>query len=205
MAGMNPDSPLARLHGNYDRPTQWKAIVITILVLLLVGAIVGARMTMAIVPPHVVVAERGTLGSDAQADLDSNLDFERPRDRQQAIDYALDHTARLLSPSPTHAPSLDFSAKKRPGSSPEYAALFVLEFEAAAKQALSTARAWRVRSEVKVFGRRLVAAHEWILVEDPTDGARIFLDPMLYDAWASSNVTWNVKQGGQIAVPGGAK
>ncbi len=94
---------------------------------------------------------------------------------------------------------------KRKGSSPEYAALFVVVFEAASKRAGSSARAWRVESPVRVFEKVIPLAgfetHDWILVHDPADGARIYLDPMLSDAFLGSSLARNVKGGASIALP----
>jgi hypothetical protein len=200
------DSPLARLHGSYeDDPRPWKAILISLLVVVLLGLAIGARVTFALIAPHTVIPVPGVLSTEKRAELDNELDYNRPFDRDQAIEVALDFTARALTISPTHTTSLDFGTQKRKGNSSEYAALFVVVFEAAAKRALSSARAWRVRSGVRIFNKPVptVSDHEWIVVHDPADGARIYIDPMLYDTWLSSNVTYNVKLAGgaPIALP----
>jgi hypothetical protein len=205
MAGMR-ESPLARPHGKRRRPPRpWGFIIGSTLFVLLLGAGVGARATFALIAPHEVLPPVAVLSADKRAELDTELDYNRPFDRDQAIDFALDYTAQSLSLSLGHPTSFDFGAGKRKGSSVEYAALFVAVFEAASKRAGSTARAWRVRSQARVFNKvvplRGFADHDWILVQDPADGARIYLDPTLYDVWLSSNLTRNVKGGAAIPLP----
>jgi hypothetical protein len=205
MAGVR-ESPLARPHGKRKRPRRpWGSIVALIVFLLLVGAGIGARASLALIAPHEVLPSVTTLSPEKRADLEQELDFNRPFDRDQAIDFALDYTAQSLSFSLGHPTSFEFGAGKRKGTCVEYAALFVAVFEAASKRAGSSARAWRVRSQARVFNKVVpfkgFADHDWILVHDPADGARIYLDPTLYDAWLSSNLTRNVKGGAGIVLP----
>jgi hypothetical protein len=200
-------SPLARPHGKHRGPPRpWKSILFLVLFLALLGTGIAARVQLALVAPHVVSPPNATLTAEKRKEMDDDLDIERPLDRDQAIDYALDYTARSLSLSPGHAtPSFDFGVGKHAAGSPEYAAFFVSAFEAACKRAGSSARAWRVRSAVRIFGKvvplKLFADHDWILVYDAADGARIFLDPMLNDAFLSANLSRNVKGGAEIAIP----
>jgi hypothetical protein len=205
MAGVR-ESPLARPHGKRKGPRRpWGPIVALVLFLLLLGAGIGARASLALIAPHEVLPSVATLSPEKRADLEQELDFNRPFDRDQAIDFALDYTAQSLSFSLGHPTSFEFGAGKRKGNCVEYAALFVAVFEAASKRAGSSARAWRVRSQARVFNKVVpikgFADHDWILVHDPADGARIYLDPTLYDAWLSSNLTRNVKGGAGIVLP----
>jgi hypothetical protein len=197
------DSSLARRHGNYDRPKPWRAILVTLLVVLLVGAGLAARISLRLLPPHVVASAPVALQPDLRTELDAALDFERPSDRQQAIDFALDFTARHLSPSPSHKTSLDFGSKKRPGNSTEYAALFAAVLEVTGPHVPTSAHAVSVVSTVRIYGKPVphLRDHTWSMVYDPADGVRIFLDAMLQDAWLNGDVGWNVKAAGQIAVP----
>jgi hypothetical protein len=201
------ESPLARPHGKRRGPRRpWGFIVSFVLFLALFAAIVAARVSFKLIAPHTVFPSTGTtLSPEKRADLDQELDFNRPFDRDQAIDFALDYTAQSLSLSLGHPTSFDFGAGKRGGNCVEYAALFVAVFEAASKRAGSTARAVRVRSQGRVFNKVVplkgLADHDWVLVYDPSDGARIYLDPTFYDLWLSSNLTRNVKGGAEIQVP----
>jgi hypothetical protein len=197
------ESPLARPHGKRRRPPRpWGLIVSSVLVVALLATAGAARLTFALIAPHSVFPPLATLTREKRAQLDEELELDRPFDRDQAIDFALDFTAESLSLSfapGRAAPSFDFNVGKRKAGSAEYAALFVAVFEAASKRAGSTARAWRVSSPVRVFGRviprRGLEDHDWVLVHDPADGARIYLDPTLADAWLGASLTRNVKGG----------
>jgi hypothetical protein len=204
------ESPLARPHGRRRGSRRsWGRLITFWLFILLLGAGVAVRLTFALVPPHTLAGGAAVLSAEKRAQLDQELEFSRPFDRDQAIDFALDYTAASLWPSlsPGQASSLEFGLGKRKGAPADYAALFVVAFEAASKRVGSTARAWPVRSDVRVFNKvipmKSLAEHDWILVRDPADGARIYLDPMLYDAMLGSSLARNVKGGESIAVPTG--
>jgi hypothetical protein len=207
------DSPLARPHGKRRRPPRpWKTLVFFTLFILLLGVGVAARASFVLLPPHAVTSSASgapaMLSTDKRAQLDEELDFNRPFDRDQAIDFALDFTAQSLTFAPGHPPSFDFGVGKRKACSTEYAALFAVVFEAASKRAGSTARGWRVQSPVRVFNKVLplkgADTHDWVLVHDPADGARIYLDPTLSDLFLGSSVTRNVKGGPEIQLPADA-
>ena len=198
-------SPLARPHGKRRRPPRpWGFIISFVLLLGLVGTGAAARLTFALVALHTVSPPLATLSGEKRAQLDEELEIERPSDRDQAIDFALAFTAESLSiaPGPRRSPSFEFGVGKRKAGSAEYAALFVTVFEAASKRAGSTARAWRVNSQVRVFDKVIplkgFGDHDWILVHDPADGARLYFDPMLCDAWLGASVARNVKGGAEI-------
>ena len=199
------ESPLARPHGKRRRPPRpWGFIVSSVLVVALLATAGAARLTFALNAPHTVLPPNATLSREKKAQLDEELELDRPFDRDQAIDFALDYTGESLTFAPGHVPSFDFNVGKRKAGSAEYAALFVAVFEAASKRAGSTARAWRVNSPLRVFGRVLPRRgfedHDWVLVHDPADGARIYLDPTLADAWLGGSLTRNVKGADGIAL-----
>jgi hypothetical protein len=200
------ESPLARPHGKRRGPRRpWGFIVTSVLFVLLLGAGAAARVMFTLIAPHTLSPPVAVLSADKRAQLDQELDYNRPFDRDQAIDFALDYTAESLSFSPGHPASFDFGVGKRKGGSTEYAALFVAVFEAASKRAGSSARAWRVNSQARVWGKVIplkgFGDHDWILVFDPADGARIYLDPTLADLWLGSTLARNVKGGAGIVVP----
>ena len=200
------ESPLARPHGKRRRPPRrWGLIVSSLLFVGLLGAGGAARLTFTLRPPHTVFRPVATLSPEKRAQLDEELEIDRPFDRDQAIDFALDFTADSLTFSPGHAPSFEFGPGKRKAGSAEYAAFFVAVLEAASKRAGSTARGWRVNSQARVFEKVIplpgFADHDWVLVHDPADGARIYLDPALYDGWLGSSLARNVKGGTEIPLP----
>ncbi len=206
---MRHDSPLARPHAPPRRRIPWGLLALFLFFGLL-GAGVAARLTFQLLPPHAVLPPAAVLGADKRAALDQELDFNRPFDRDQAIDFALGYTADSLTFSLAggRPPSFDFGVGKRKGGDAEHAALFVAVFEAASRKAGSSARAYRVRSPLRVFGKPVrvpglsgFADHDWVLVFDPADGARIALDPTLYDALLAATLTRNVRGVAAITIP----
>jgi len=202
------ESPLARPHGKRKRPRRpWGAILFSTLLVLLLGTGIAARFTLVLAPPHTVFASLATLTAEKKAALDQELELSRPADRDQAIDFALSYTAESLTLAPfsQRTPSFEFGVGKRPGNSAEHAALFVAVLEAAAKRVGSSARAERVESPLRVFKKAIplpgFAVHDWVLVYDPADGARIFLDPTLSDAWLGATLGRNVQGGSAIPLP----
>jgi hypothetical protein len=200
------DGPaLARPHGKRRTPRRWRMRLLVLTVFLSLGTGIAARLTFTLIPPHEVLPSLATLSAEKRAQLDEALEVERPLDREQAIDFALQFTGQSLSLSPGQSPSFDFDVGARRGGAAQYTALFAVVFDAAAKKAGSTARAVRVRSQVRVFGKRVPLpafdSHDWSLVRDPADGARIYLDPTLADAWLGATLARNVKGGAAIDLP----
>ncbi len=182
-------------------------ISFALVVLLLIG-IAAARLQLTLIAPHVAFAPSATLSDDKKKQLDEAIADAMLSDRDHAIDLALDFTGRSLSYSLGHKTSLEFGAGSRGGSGTEYAELFAAAFDIAATHAGSTARAYRVRSAARVFDKRvlpslgaLFADHDWVLVADPADGARIYLDPTLADVWLGASIARNVKGGDAITLP----
>lgn len=204
---MSDDGPaLARPHGKRKRPPgRWILRISFTLFFLLLVAAAAARATFTLIPPHAASPPSAVLSAEKRSQIDGALEIDRPLDRDQAIEFALDFTGQSLSFSPGHATSLEFGAAPRKANGTEYAALFVAVFNVAARKAGSTARAWRVHSDVRVFDKRipmpLLADHDWVLVRDPADGARIYLDPLLSDLWLGATLSRNVKGGADIALP----
>jgi hypothetical protein len=196
---------MARVRGLRREKRSWGLRIFFVFLVLLAVGIVAARLQLTLIPPHVAFAPAATLSPDKKMQLDDAIADAMLTDRERAIDLALDFTGRSLSFSLWHKTSLDFGAGSRGGNCVEYAELFVAAFDVAAKRVGSTARAYRVRSEVRVFGKRIPLAafanHDWVLVTDPADGARIYLDPTFYDAWLGASIARNVKGGDAITLP----
>ncbi|HEY2512074.1 MAG TPA: hypothetical protein VGI39_14500 [Polyangiaceae bacterium] len=209
MASLTPEERAnldIKRRGKRRRPKRrWGLRLFFFFLFAAIVTLVVARFSFTLIPPHAVLPSAAVLSSDKRSQLDEALDVDRPLDRDQAIDFALQYTAQSLSFSLRHPTSLEFGPAPRPGNCAEYAALFTAVFEASAKKAGSTARAWRVRSPARVFKKRIPLAafadHDWILVHDPADGARIYLDPTFYDAWLGASLTRNVREGGSIPIP----
>jgi hypothetical protein len=186
-------------------PSKWPLRLFLLFLVLVVAGGVASRFQLTLVPPHVAFAPDANLTDEKKKQLDAALDEQLPSDRDQAIDFALDFTGKSLSFSLGRTTSLDFDVRPRGGGGMQYAALFVAAFDAAAKRTGSTALAYRVRSATRVFGKRVplasLAEHDWVMVVDPADGARIYLDPMFADAWLGASLSRNVKGGEAIAIP----
>jgi hypothetical protein len=195
---------MARLREKAAKKSWGLRIFFTLVVLLFIG-IVAARISLKLIPPHVTFAPSATLSDDRKKQLDDVIADAMLSDRDHALDLALDFTGRSLSFSLWHKTSLEFGAGSRGGNCVEYAELFVAVFDIAAKHAGSSARAYRVRSDARVFGKRIPLAsfadHDWVLVVDPADGARIYLDPTFSDAWLGASIARNVVGGDSIALP----
>ena len=181
-------------------------VLLALVVLAIVGAIAIRFVGLELRPPHTVLGSAEPLGDAKRAELDAALVDDRPLDRDEAIRFALDFTAKSLSFSLDHPTSFAFGTQPRHGNCVEYSDLFAAAFDAAAKVAGSTARAYRVHSgDVRVFGKvvplRGFADHDWVLIADKADGARIYVDPTLYDAWLGSGIERNVVGRDAIAIP----
>jgi len=187
---------------------SWGLRIFFAFVVLLAVGIAAARIELTLIPPHVAFAPSATLSDDKKKQLDDVIADAMLSDRDQVIDLALDFTSRSLSFSLGHKTSLDFGVPTRGANCVEYSELFVAVFDVAAKHAGSTARAYRVRSDARVFGKPVspflgasFADHDWVLVVDPADGARIYLDPTFADAWLGASIARNVKGGDAITLP----
>jgi hypothetical protein len=187
------------------RRKSWGLRVLFALLVLLLAGVAAARVELTLVPPHTAFAPTATLSDDKKKELDEAIADAMLSDRDHAIDLSLEVTSRWLSFSPWHKSSFAFGGGSRGANGAEYAELFAAVFDVAAKHAGSTARAYRVRSDVRVFGKRVPLAsfadHDWVLVVDPADGARIDLDPMLSDAWLGASLARNVRGGEAITLP----
>ena len=108
---------LARPHARRRSRIRWGRILFLLLLLALVGGGAAARLTFALLPPHVVLPADVVLSPEKKAQLEEALEIDRPLDRDQAIDFSLEFTAQSLSLSLGHPPSTDFgvASKRVPG------------------------------------------------------------------------------------------
>jgi hypothetical protein len=189
------------------RKRNWPLRLFFVFLVLLVALGVAARLQLALVPPHVASAPAARLSPEKKKQLDDLVDEQVPTNRDEAIELALDFTGKSLSLSPGHPTSFDFGIKPQGANCAEYASLFVAAFDAAAKRVGSSALGYRVHSDVRVFGKRIPVAafadagHDWVMVVDPADGARIYVDPVFADLWLGASLARNVKGGDGIDVP----
>jgi hypothetical protein len=180
-----------------------------IAVVSVVGVAIAATRVYAIEyrPPHVLLPVPAPLGAPEQRSLDSTLEKENPRDREQVIDFALSFTGRNLFFGMGHSSGFEFpDGSPRAASSVDYTYLFVLVFDAAARRANLPARAYRVRTlDARLFGLEITVGglgdHDWALIVDPSDGARFYEDPTFSDVYLGANIERNVVDGERIAVP----
>jgi hypothetical protein len=184
---------------------RWGLRVASALLLLLLVGVAAARLELTLIAPHAAFAPTATLSDDRKKELDEAIADAMLTDRERALDLSLDVTGRWLTLAPWHKTSLEMGRGARGGNGTEYAELFATVFDVAAKRAGSTARAYRVESDARVLGEKIplasLARHDWVLVVDAADGARIALDPMLADAWLGASLARNVRGGDAIPLP----
>lgn len=171
---------------------------------VLVAALgVTARLGLELRGPHVVLSYGSPLNAEKQRELDEAIAAKHPRTKTEVLDFALDYTARSLRFSLDHPTSLRFESATRDGNCVEYTYLFVQAFNAAAKRASVSARAYAVRStQARIAGVKVplrgFADHDFAVVQD--DAERLYVDPTLYDAHLGWNVAFNVKDKDRLAV-----
>ncbi len=158
-------------------------------------------------PPHVLLPVPTALNDAKRHQLEQALAAAEPNDRERVLQFALEFTARSLYLGFDHRANFVFSSDAaRPGNCVEYGYLFVAVFNAAARNAGLAARAHRVRSlNARIFGLKVPAPtfadHDWALVEDSSDGLRLYIDPTFYDAFLGSSIKRNVTAADRILVP----
>ncbi len=129
-----------------------------------------------------------------------------PRSADEAVQLALQATARRLHFGLSHRTSLSFDDADREGNCIEYAHLFAMVFARAVARGHIDARAFVVHSDdARIFGERVTAPgygdHDWNLVVVHTAGGdrKIFVDPTLYDAGLPWDIEGSVA--GEVKTP----
>lgn len=178
------------------RSARWIAIAGLLVLILSVGLVVGARLTLKL-RIHNTRSPLADLTHDLQVAIQKSTDGKTPGDMRSVIELSSQVVGRFLHYGQTHTTRLRFDAQPREGNSIEYATLFASVFNQLARWAKLEAHAAVVHSDqALVFGRSLpfrgMGYHEWVLVEQK-DGARWFVDPLLADYHLGWNLEGNVE------------
>lgn len=189
----------------------WRWIGVLAVVLLFATAATAAIPHFAVefLAPHVVKRGAAVLDKPLDRAVDTALGKTEIKTVQEAMDFALSASDKLLHFGLEHPTSMSFSATEREGNCIEYANLFARVFDKAAQKGGLTARAYSVHSaKVRVFGRALPMRgwgdHDWVLIQDGTgdDAQRWYVDPTLHDAGLGWDISANVR--GPVSADGKA-
>jgi hypothetical protein len=182
---------------------------ITVALLLLATATAAAipRFAFELRAPHLVERPRAMLDAPLRRAVDANLDKSPPTSVDEARDFALSVTDRMLHFGLEHPTSLAFTTEPREGNCIEYAQLFVRVFDRAAQKGKLKARAYVLHSErARLFGQKVpfhgFEDHDWALIDDhegPGDARRFYVDPTMHDA----GLGWDIASAvvGEIKLP----
>lgn len=182
---------------------------ITLAVLLFATAAAAAlpHFAFELHAPHTARRSVATLDDTLRRAVDAGLTKAPPATVEEALDYALSVTDKLLFFGLGHPTSLSFVAAEREANCIEYAQAFARVFDRAAAKGKLKARAYVIHSDkARVFGQKLPFRgwedHDWVLIEDrtgPGDAERLYVDPTLHDAGLGWDIRSNVK--GEIRLP----
>ena len=162
-----------------------------------------AQLPVTFHPPHTVRASAATLAPELARVVDERIREAAPDSLDAALHLALDVAGQKLHFGLDHRTTLAFGAKEREGNCIEYAHLFAVVFDRAARQRGIAARAYVVHSaDARVLGEKLAARglgdHDWVLVVGTAGPPRrLFVDPTFFDfglGWdITSSVTGDVR------------
>ncbi len=172
--------------------------------LLLVAGHSLAQLPVTFQSPHTVRAPAAKLDESFARAVDAKINDAKIGSVEQLVRFILDVTAADLHFGLEHKTTLAFGAKEREGNCVEYAHLFATVFNRAAERKQIAARAYVVRSDARVLGRKLsdpaLADHDWVLVVPKAAGAqRLFVDPTLYDFGLDWDISRSVS--GDVRAP----
>ena len=136
--------------------------------------------------PHRARAPAATLEPELARSVDTRLDEAHVTSAGQLLHLSLDITGADLRFGLDHKTTLRFGTKEREGNCVEYAHLFATVFNRGAERKHFAARAYVVRSDARVLGKKLSSPafvdHDWVLIVPNVAGAkRSFVDPTLHD------------------------
>lgn len=136
--------------------------------------------------PHRARVAAATLEPDLARTIDERLEAADVTSVGQLLHLSLDVTDSELHFGLDHKTTLRFGKKEREGNCVEYAHLFATVFNRGAERKHLAARAYVVRSDARVLGKRLSSPafvdHDWVLIVPGVAGAkRSFVDPTLHD------------------------
>jgi hypothetical protein len=192
------------------RVWRWIGVLAVVLLFATAAAAAIPHFAVEFLSPHVVKRSAAVLDKPLDQAVLVALGKTEIKTVEQAMDFALSASDRLLHFGLEHPTSLAFTAAEREGNCIEYAHLFARVFDKAAHKAGLTARAYSVHSaKARVFGRAVPMRgwddHDWVLIQDGTgdDAQRWFVDPTLHDLGLGWDISANVR--GPVSAPAGAE
>jgi hypothetical protein len=180
----------------------WRWIGVLAVVLLFATAAGAAlpRFAIELLAPHTPKRSAAVLDKALETAIDSALEKSTLATVEEAMDFSLSASDKLLHFGLEHATSMAFSATEREGNCIEYAHLFARVFDKAAQKAGLGARAFPVHSAgARIFGRQVPLRgwedHDWVLIQVGSgEGARRwYVDPTMHDAGLGWDISANVR------------
>lgn len=180
----------------------WRWIGVLAVVLLFTAGAAAAlpRFALELHAPHAARRSTAALEKPLERALDVALAKAEIGTVEQAMDFALSATDKLLRFGLEHPTSASFGAVEREGNCVEYANLFARVFDKAAQKGGLSARAYAVHSaKALVFGKTVPmkgwADHDWALIQDGSgeDARRWHVDPTMHDLGLGWDVSANIR------------
>ena len=186
---------------------RWIWITLAILLCATVAAAALPRFAFELLAPHAARRSSATLDDQLRKAIDAALAKSTPTSVDDALDFSLSVSDKLLHFGLHHQTSRAFVAAEREGNCIEYAELFAKVFEKAAQKGGLKARVFVIHSDkARVFGQKVPFRgwedHDWVLIEDrtgPGDPRRLYVDPTMNDAGFGWDISSNVK--GEVKLP----
>jgi len=185
---------------------RWLWITLAILLVATAAAAALPYFAFELLPPHAARRSGATLDDPLRKAVEAGLAQSAPTSVDEARDFSLSVTDKLLYFGLDHPTNFSFSMAPRKGNCIEYAHLFARVFDKAAAKGNLKARAFVVHSsKARVLGQKLPFQgwddHDWVLIEDRTgqDVRRLHVDPTLHDAGLGWDIASNVK--GDVKLP----
>ncbi len=187
-----------------------RCLWITAALLLIATAAVAAipRFGIELHAPHTARRKAATLDKDLARAIEASLARATIGTVEEARDFALAVTDRMLHFGLEHETRMSFDSTPREANCIEYAHLFAYVFDMAAERARLPARAYVIHTEkARVFGQKVPLRgfddHDWALIEDRSIGTgearRLYVDPTLHDAGLGWDISASVR--GNIQLP----
>jgi hypothetical protein len=182
------------------RVFRWIGVLAVVMLFATATAAAVPRFALELLAPHVVKRSAAMLDKPLDRALATALDKTTITTVEEARDFSLSVTDKLLRFGLDHTTSMSFSAAEREGNCIEYANLFARVFDKAAQKGGLEARAFAVHSDkAHLFGRAVplkgFGDHDWVLIQDGQgdDAGRWFVDPTMHDAGLGWDIAANVK------------
>lgn len=180
----------------------WRFIGVLAVVLLFATAAAAAipHYALELLAPHTVKRSAAVLDKPLEKALDAAIEKTEIASVDDAMNFSLSATDKLLHFGLEHPTSMSFSGADREGNCIEYAHLFAHVFDRVASKSGLSARAFAVHSaKARVFGRALPMRgwddHDWVLIQDGTgaEASRWFVDPTFNDMGLGWDISANVR------------